>query len=45
MTATKIIGLASFVFIVGFLVFGLRQGLRERAKVRDGRGPPNGAGR
>jgi len=30
MDATQIIGLISTVVIVGFLVFGLRRGLREK---------------
>jgi hypothetical protein len=41
MLATKIIGTISFVFIIGFLVFGVRQGLRQnKAAARDDRAPP-----
>jgi hypothetical protein len=34
MDATKIIGLLSTVFIVGFLVFALRRGLRDKPDKR-----------
>jgi hypothetical protein len=34
MDATQIIGLISTVVIVGFLVFGLRRGLREKRDKR-----------
>jgi hypothetical protein len=37
---TKILGLASTVFIIGFLIFGVRQGLRQRAQAKRDRPPP-----
>ena len=45
MTATKIFGVLSTIFIIGFIVFAFRQGWRERAKTRDAGGPPNGTSR
>jgi hypothetical protein len=40
MLATKIFGWLSGIFIAGFLIFGLRQGLRQRAEAKKGRAPP-----
>ena len=40
MTATKILGVLSTVFIIGFLAFGLRQGLRQKGAARKDRGAP-----
>jgi hypothetical protein len=34
MLATRIIGWLSFVFIVGFLIYGFRQGFRAKAEAR-----------
>jgi hypothetical protein len=42
MVATKIIGLVSTVFIIGFLLFGLRYGLRARHEERRDKGPSDG---
>jgi hypothetical protein len=46
MLATRIIGWLSFVFIIGFLAFGLRQGFRAKAEARKNRdssaGKPGG---
>ena len=39
MTATKILGMLSTVFIVGFMVFAFRQGLRVKPDDRPDRGP------
>jgi hypothetical protein len=36
---TQILGIASTVFIIGFLIFGVRQGLRQRAAAKRDRGP------
>ena len=36
MLATRIIGWISFFFIVGFLIYGFRQGLRAKADARHG---------
>jgi hypothetical protein len=35
MTATKIIGLLSIVFIVGFFAFGFREAVQARRRRRD----------
>jgi hypothetical protein len=43
MTATRIIGLLSVVFILGFFAFGFRQGLRAKPGDRDDRGPSVGS--
>jgi hypothetical protein len=37
---TKIFGVLSTVFIIGFLAFGFRQALRQKAEARKDRGPP-----
>jgi hypothetical protein len=43
---TKILGVASTVFIIGFLIYGLRQGLRQKAQAkRDRRPDPPGDAR
>jgi hypothetical protein len=42
MDATRIIGLLSTIFIVGFLVFAFRQGLRVKPEHREDRGPSVG---
>ena len=34
MLATRIIGWISFFFIVGFLIYGFRQGLRAKAEAK-----------
>jgi len=44
MTATKIFGVLSTVFIIGFMVFAFRQGLRVRRDDRPDRGPSVGYG-
>jgi hypothetical protein len=44
MDTTRIIGLVSTVFIVGFLVFAFRQGLRVKPEHREDRGPSVGVG-
>ncbi|MGA7789069.1 MAG: hypothetical protein WCA56_12975 [Xanthobacteraceae bacterium] len=43
MVATKIIGLVSTVFVIGFLLFGLRQGLRARREEHRDKGPSGGS--
>jgi hypothetical protein len=43
MLATRIIGWLSFVFIIGFLVFGLRQGFRAKAAAGKNRGSSAGS--
>ena len=40
MLATRIIGWLSFVFIVGFLIYGFRQGFRAKAEARKNLAPP-----
>ena len=42
MLATRIIGWISFFFIVGFLIFGFRQGFRAKAEARKNLAPPAG---
>ncbi len=42
MLATRIIGWISFFFIVGFLIYGFRQGLREKAAAKKNLAPPAG---
>jgi hypothetical protein len=42
MLATRIIGWISFFFIVGFLIYGFRQGFRARAEARKNLAPPAG---
>jgi hypothetical protein len=42
MLATRIIGWISFFFIVGFLIYGFRQGLRAKAEARKNLAPPAG---
>jgi hypothetical protein len=42
MTATKFFGVVSTIFIVGFIVFAFRQGLRVRRDDRPDRGPSVG---
>jgi hypothetical protein len=44
MTATKIIGLTSVIFLVGFFIFAFRQGLRVKPERREDRGPSVGYG-
>lgn len=44
MTATKILGMLSTVFIIGFIVFAFRQGLRVKPDDRPDRGPSVGYG-
>ena len=40
MLATRIIGWISFFFIVGFLIYGFRQGFRAKAEARKNLAPP-----
>jgi hypothetical protein len=42
MLATRIIGWISFFFIVGFLIYGFRQGFREKAAAKKNLAPPAG---
>jgi hypothetical protein len=42
MLATRIIGWLSFFFIVGFLIYGFRQGFRAKAEARKNSGPSAG---
>ena len=42
MLATRIIGWISFFFIVGFLIYGFRQGFREKAAAKKNLAPPGG---
>jgi hypothetical protein len=42
MLATRIIGWISFFFIVGFLIYGFRQGFRAKAEARKNLAPPAG---
>jgi hypothetical protein len=42
MLATRIIGWLSFVFIVGFLIFGFRQGFRAKAEAKKNSGASAG---
>jgi hypothetical protein len=42
MLATRIIGWISFFFIVGFLIYGFRQGFRAKAEARKNLAPPGG---
>ncbi|HLN40632.1 MAG TPA: hypothetical protein VK337_22835 [Xanthobacteraceae bacterium] len=42
MLATRIIGWLSFFFIVGFLIYGFRQGLRAKAAAKKKLAPPAG---
>ena len=42
MLATRIIGCISFFFIVGFLIYGFRQGFRAKAEARKNLAPPAG---
>jgi preprotein translocase subunit SecG len=37
---TRILGVLSTVFIIGFLAFGLRQALQQKAAAKKDRGPP-----
>ena len=43
MAATRIIGLLGFIVIVGFLAFGVRQGLREKRRQQADGGPSIGS--
>ncbi len=40
MTSTKILGVLSTVFIIGFLVYGFREVFRQKTAARKDRGPP-----
>jgi hypothetical protein len=42
MLATRIIGWISFFFIVGFLIYGFRQGFRAKAEARKNLAHPEG---
>jgi hypothetical protein len=42
MLATRIIGWISFFFIVGFLIYGFRQGFRDKAAAKKNSGPSAG---
>jgi hypothetical protein len=42
MLATRIIGWISFFVIVGFLIYGFRQGFRAKAETRKNLAPPAG---
>jgi hypothetical protein len=42
MLATRIIGWISFFVIVGFLIYGFRQGFRAKAEARKNLAPPAG---
>jgi hypothetical protein len=42
MLATRIIGWISFFVIVGFLIYGFRQGFRAKAEARKNLAPPGG---
>jgi hypothetical protein len=42
MLATRIIGWLSFVFIVGFLIYGFRQGFRAKAEAKKNLAPSGG---
>ena len=42
MLATRIIGWISFFFIVGFLIYGFRQGFRAKAEAKKKLAPPAG---
>jgi hypothetical protein len=42
MLATRIIGWISFFFIVGFLIYGFRQGLRAKAEAKKNSGSSAG---
>jgi hypothetical protein len=42
MLATRIIGWISFFFIVGFLIYGFRQGLRAKAEAKKNLAPSAG---
>jgi hypothetical protein len=42
MLATRIIGWISFFFIIGFLIYGFRQGFRAKAEARKNLAPPGG---
>ena len=44
MMATKILGVLSTIFIIGFIVFAFRQGLRVKPDGRANRGPSVGYG-
>jgi hypothetical protein len=44
MTATKIFGVLSTIFIIGFIAFAFRQGLRVKPDDRPDRGPSVGYG-
>ncbi len=44
MDATQIIGVLGTIFIVGFLIFGFRQGLRVKPERREDHGPSVGTG-
>jgi preprotein translocase subunit SecG len=37
---TRFFGVLSTVFIIGFLAFGLREALRQKAAAKKDRGPP-----
>jgi hypothetical protein len=37
---TKILGIVSTVFIIGFLAYGLREALRQMAAAKKDRAPP-----
>jgi hypothetical protein len=39
MLATRILGWLSFFFIVGFLIYGFRQGFRAKAEAKKNSGP------
>jgi hypothetical protein len=42
MLATRIIGWISFFVIVGFLIYGFRQGFRAKAEAKKNLAPPAG---
>ena len=42
MLATRIIGWLSFFFIVGFLIYGFRQGFRAKAEAKKNLAPSAG---
>jgi len=44
MTATKIFGVLSTIFIIGFIAFAFRRGLRVKPDDRPDRGPSVGHG-
>jgi hypothetical protein len=44
MSPTRLIGLLGTVIVIGFLIFGLRQGLRANREARRNQEPPAGPG-